>query len=273
MTLSDSSALREFDQPSSIEKGAMDAVTRAERSLAHDPLRQMERFLASDPARQMERQVRELERMQGPLGLKRHIEAATRTERILGCDAVQQAERHREFARTQEMLGLKHPIDAAARAEQLLGSGVVGQMERHREMERMQPPLEIRPPDMSWDFTPKRDFHLEALADIQRSLRSGAQQQAESVQAALVGHIRHLQEGLEEDQQLLVYCETGFERIQVRQVVLPNHHTVILDGVDDEGNTASLLVTLNNVKITCKVMRVPPPDKPYRIGFTAPPDE
>jgi len=213
----------------------LDHLSSIEKS-AIDAATRAERLLASDPLRQMERQVRELERIQDSLGFKRHIEAATRTERILGSDAAQRAE-------------------------------------RHRELERMKESLEIRRPSIPWDLTPKRDFHLEALADIQRSIKSTAQQQAESVQAALVGHIRQLQMGLEEDQQLLVCYETGFERIQVLQIVLPNHHTVILNGVDAEGNPASLIATLNNVRITCKVMRVPPPNKPYRIGFTIPSEQ
>jgi hypothetical protein len=98
-------------------------------------------------------------------------------------------------------------------------------------------------------------------------IRSTAQQQAENVQSAIFDLIRQLrqrQEGLEEDQQLLVYCGTGSERIQVHEIVLPNNDTVILNGVDGEGNPASLFVTLNNVEITSKVIRLLPPAKPLQ---------
>jgi hypothetical protein len=227
---SESQALRKLGHRSPIERSAIDAVTRAQRLLGSDPAGQVERLLASDPARQFERQVR-------------------------------------EFERTQETLVPKFAVDAISRAEGILGSPGVREIERLRELERLHQSVEMARPEPTWDLTPSRDFHLEALADIQHSIRFTAQQQAEKVQAAIVDHIRQRQEGLEDDQQLLVYCETEHERIRVLEIVVPNHHAVIFNGVDDDGNSASLIVTVNNVKITSKVVRVPPPDKPSRIGF------
>ena len=86
-------------------------------------------------------------------------------------------------------------------------------------------------------------------------------------------HIRQKQEGLKEDQQLLVYCVSGGERFQVLQIKLPNHFTVILEGVDGEGNPVSRIATMNNIEITSKVVTVAPPAKPYRIGFITPTDD
>ena len=109
--------------------------------------------------------------------------------------------------------------------------------------------------------------------EINRCVRSPAQLQAENVQAAIVDHIRQRQDSLSEDQQLLVYCETGFERIQVYQIVLPNHHALILSGLDADGNGSSVVATLNNIEITCKAVKADPPAKPCRIGFIRPDED
>jgi hypothetical protein len=171
---------------------------------------------------------------------------ARQAERLIANDPARQAERQfRELEHMQKVLN--PPIDTA-------------EMERFVEMAR---------PERNWDLVSRRDVHLDALADIEQSISSTARQQAENVQAAIVDHIRQQQEQLAEDQQLLVYCVTGAERIQVREIVLPNHHMLILKGVDGEGNPASHMVTFNNVNITSKVVKVPLPDKPYRIGFKA----
>jgi len=125
-------------------------------------------------------------------------------------------------------------------------------------------------PRLSPDFKPPRNYHLEALTDIRRSLRSQAQQKAEGVQSAIVDHIRQKQDTLADEQELVVYWEGGGERFQVRKFTLPNHYTVILEGIDGEGNESSRIVTMNNVEISSKVVTIALPAKPYRIGFITP---
>jgi hypothetical protein len=185
----------------------------------------------------------------------RSSDPARQMERLIPSDPARQFERQvKEFERTQRALG--PPIDAATRAEEL-------EKRRNRSVEMS------RPAPM-WDLKPSRNFHLEALADLQHTIRSTAQQKAGNIQSAifdLIRRPRQQQEGLKKDQQLFVYCGTGPERIQVHEIVLPNNDIMILNGVDGEGNPASLFVTLNNVKIASKVIRLPPPAKPYKIGF------
>jgi hypothetical protein len=64
-----------------------------------------------------------------------------------------------------------------------------------------------------------------------------------------------------------VYWEGAGERFQVTRFTLPNHHSVILEGIDCDGNAASRIVTTRNVEISTKVVTIPPANKPYRIGF------
>lgn len=198
-----------------------------ERS-ALDEARRSEKLLASDPARQIQKMI--------------ESDPARQIQRMVESDPARQFERQivKDFQLTEKALWPKPTIDTTP----LTGHMV---------------PI--------WDFTPRRDFQLEALADIRRSVSTTAQQQAENVHAAVLDHIRQQQDSLEGDQQLLVYCDNGREYIEVREIVLPNHHMLIFNGVDGEGNFASLIVTLNNVKIASKVIRVSPPAAPYRIGF------
>jgi hypothetical protein len=52
----------------------------------------------------------------------------------------------------------------------------------------------------------------------------------------------------------------------LRIKVPPTHFTIILEGIDAEGNPVSRIAPVGNVEITTKVINLAPPAKPYRIG-------
>jgi hypothetical protein len=216
------------DNLSSIERAAIEAAKRYES----DPAIRAARMLESDPMRQAERMMRSTLH-------ERHFEEKRRMLESLDTSS--------------------HPIKQAMELQRSLGTRATIERSGYSDSPMQRPMPDLRP---------QRDYHLEALTDIKQSLRTQAQERAESVKTAIVDHIRQKQEGLGDDQELVVYWEGIGERFQVRQFTLPNHHTVILEGLDAQGNEVSRIVTLNNVEISSKIVTIAAPQKPYRIGFT-----
>ena len=256
-----------------LDESAIDAATMAQKSLGSDALRQIEELITSDPVRQAREQLREFDRLQ--------MDETARLRNAIDANVAEQANKHQQIWKDlQETLlpsmsagqiaeavvgpDLMRSMNAGKIAESVIGADLMSsRSEIQKQLKRLES-MDFSPPRIPMDLEPR--MNPKALEAI-RSIKPLAQQQAEAVQSAIVEHIRKRQGALREDQQLLVYCETDSERIEVRQIELPNHHTVILHGIDPEGNETSLLATLNNVRITCKTINIDPPKKPYRIGF------
>jgi hypothetical protein len=112
------------------------------------------------------------------------------------------------------------------------------------------------------------EIPLESLKVIDLpAMRSSAQMHAESVQAAIQSHITHLQNSLAEDEELMILCSDGFSQIRVTEIGFHNWHIVIFAGVDGNGNPSSMITNINSVQMTCHVVKVEPPGKPFRVGF------
>jgi hypothetical protein len=232
--------------------------TLGEKLLAFDPAKQkMDRFLASDVAKLAEKHMQDIQRLQ--------IDEMKRLQQLMDSGIVEEALRQHQAITAQD--SLRPAMSAAHVAERVLGP----EHRWHKEFERMSKTaasMSLEGLGAPREVYPR--INPKIWDEINRSVRSPAQIQAENVQSAIVDHIRQRQGSLKEDQQLLVYCETGFERIEVYQIILPNHQALILSGVDEDGNEATMLATLNNVKIACKIVAVAPPAKPRRIGFITP---
>jgi hypothetical protein len=122
--------------------------------------------------------------------------------------------------------------------------------------------------DMNFDLMRRpTDYQALQMSDMIKSIKSAPQVAAEHIQEAIRQHITGLQAGLKEDEQLFVYSTSGLEVIVVQNLAFPNWHTVILIGHDKDGNTASVIASASEIHLTCKVMKVEPPNKPYRVGF------
>jgi hypothetical protein len=106
------------------------------------------------------------------------------------------------------------------------------------------------------------------MREMIKSIKSPPQIAAESIQDAIRTHITACQANLGEDEQLVVYSTSGLEVLVVKNMAFPNWHTVVLIGCDLDGNTASVIASASATHLTCKVMKVEPPNKPYRVGFT-----
>lgn len=121
---------------------------------------------------------------------------------------------------------------------------------------------------------PLYDFQRELKADRQyqliETIRSGPQTHAESVQEAILEHIKARQETLAPNEELQVTCFLGPEFVRVRQIAVPNWHVLVLMGVDAKDNETSFIMDMHTVQLCCKVLKVDPPRTPVRIGFILP---
>lgn len=109
------------------------------------------------------------------------------------------------------------------------------------------------------------------MREMIRSVKSAPQIAAENIQTAIQQHITDRQSGLGDDEQLVVYATSGLEVIIVENIAFPNWHTVILLGKDSKENVTSVIASVNEIHLTCKVMKVK--EKAYRVGFIMPDKE
>jgi len=116
---------------------------------------------------------------------------------------------------------------------------------------------------------PKAERHYQLI----ESIRSGPQTHAESVQEAILEHIKERQEKLASNEELQVTCYLGPEIIRVCNIGIPNWHVLVLMGVDAKGNETSFIMDMHTVQLCCKVLKVEPPHMPVRIGFILPTSE
>jgi hypothetical protein len=108
------------------------------------------------------------------------------------------------------------------------------------------------------------------VTEMAQSIKSAPQVAAENVQNAIHSHITSLQANLTQDEQLVVYCASGPDIVIIENIGFPNWHIVVLIGKDKDGNASSVICSASEIRLTCKVMKVAAPDKPYRVGFLWP---
>ena len=122
--------------------------------------------------------------------------------------------------------------------------------QRIEQLQHLQPVLDRTPNHTAMvDLWPTAlpELSRPVVKDNEHSTDSAAQRQSTAVQATIMDHIKQLQDSLADDEQLVVYCDDGGERVLVTEIAAPDHYTLILGGVDGEGNATSLIVTLNNI--------------------------
>jgi hypothetical protein len=108
---------------------------------------------------------------------------------------------------------------------------------------------------------------VNAMTVALRPLVSG---QAETFTAAIMTHINGLQAALKVDEELLVYCDAGVDRIRVYNFCFPKWNVAIVSGVDQEKNATQRIAHVEALQLTCKVVKREPDKKPIKIGFLLP---
>lgn len=94
--------------------------------------------------------------------------------------------------------------------------------------------------------------------------------QADNVGATILGQIQAMQKALKEDEELMVLCSAGPDTLRVLEIFLPTWRVMVLAGIDTDKVITRHVLAVEQVQLTCKVMKAPPGTKPSRIRIIAP---
>ena len=90
---------------------------------------------------------------------------------------------------------------------------------------------------------------------------------ADAVGAILAGQIQAMQKALKDDEELMVWCQVGGERIRVMEIFLPSPQVVVLTGVDPARAMTRVISAASALQLIAKTAKVPPGSKPVRVTF------
>lgn len=88
-----------------------------------------------------------------------------------------------------------------------------------------------------------------------------------SVGAIMLGQIQAMQKACQADEELVILFHSGPETVRVLEFFVPSWPVFVLAGVDGANNTTRVVSPAEAVQLVCKVMKVPPPGNPTRVGF------
>lgn len=94
--------------------------------------------------------------------------------------------------------------------------------------------------------------------------------QAELFMEGLKDQARSLEKSLKQDEELIMTCWHGSEKLQVRSVSMPSENVVALHCVDADGNQIQVTGHMSAITFSFMVYKVQPPAKPSKIGFSMP---
>jgi hypothetical protein len=98
-------------------------------------------------------------------------------------------------------------------------------------------------------------------------MRQAVAQQGENLVAVITARVKEWETKLKEGEALVVYCDAGRDRVHVESFEFPNWHLAIVVGLDDEGNRAYRIENVQDIKLTCKILKGAPKNP---IGFILP---
>jgi hypothetical protein len=96
------------------------------------------------------------------------------------------------------------------------------------------------------------------------------ERQAEVFMEGLQRQTRELEENLKENQELLMFCCHGFQRMQVLEISMPSHNVVSMRCVDGEGNETHVTGHMHSVTFSYMIHTLVPPQVRIPIGFNMP---
>jgi hypothetical protein len=105
-----------------------------------------------------------------------------------------------------------------------------------------------------------------------KTIKPIAQQRSEGFHATIKNQIKELQDSLSPDKELLIYYHSGTEVIRILHIATPDWETVVLTGVDEQGNPSRVISSIHSVQFVCKIIDVPPQQKRI-VGFSMPEKE
>jgi len=107
----------------------------------------------------------------------------------------------------------------------------------------------------------------EALLSAAKDPPAAAVEGAGPVMVAQIGL---MQRALKEDEELVVLYQTGGDRIRVMEIYLPSAEVAVLSGTDANRAPVRAVVPAASLELLCRVVKVPPPNKPARVTLAVP---
>lgn len=103
----------------------------------------------------------------------------------------------------------------------------------------------------------------DALQDIRTPFNAGG----ELFYEALETWVRGLEEKLDDDQRLLIANYQGGTAVDVKEVAFPSARTLVLIGLDPDGNETHIFAHVSTVQLDIKIVPKDPGEERTPIGF------
>jgi hypothetical protein len=100
------------------------------------------------------------------------------------------------------------------------------------------------------------------------AMRDMVAQQGRNLVEVITARVKDIEAGLNEGESLVVYCDAGKEQIRAESFEFPTWHLEVVSGLDDQGNRAYRIENVQDIKLTCKVVKSP--KSAPKIGFILP---
>ncbi len=91
--------------------------------------------------------------------------------------------------------------------------------------------------------------------------------QAEMYMEGLKAQVTEIERRLKADEQLMMICWQGHEKMQVQSVTMPSHNVVALTCIDEEGTVIQVTGHMNAITFSFRIIKTSVPAKRNQIGF------
>jgi hypothetical protein len=114
-----------------------------------------------------------------------------------------------------------------------------------------------------------KQFAEQAIRNV--ATKAAAPPPADNLGAAILGQVQAMQRALKEDEELVVLWQAGGVVLRVLEFFLPSWQVAVMTGTDNDSKSLTRVVSpVESLQLVCRVVKVPQPGKPNRIGFVAP---
>lgn len=92
----------------------------------------------------------------------------------------------------------------------------------------------------------------------------------DAIGPVLAGQIQAMQKSLKDDEELMVWCQAGSEKIRVMEIFLPSPQVVVLTGLDAARAMTRVVSAAAALQLVTKTAKVPAGAKPLRVALVLP---
>ena len=92
----------------------------------------------------------------------------------------------------------------------------------------------------------------------------------DNLAAIVIAQVQAMQNGLKDDQELVVLCTAGMETLRVLEIFAPSKRLLVLTGIDSDRAVTRVISPVESLQLVCKTMPVQAAAKPARIRFITP---